>query len=74
MDRIEHWFFTAWPILSPLLCFLLGVICTRWVLVPRFCPECVRRREWTAAMQKESRDKKESDGGKPKSGNSGKTL
>lgn len=82
MDRIEHWFYAAWPILSPVSSFALGAIFTRWALIPRFCPECTRRREWTAQMQKElriqvereSRLQKESNSGKPKSGDPGKAL
>lgn len=59
MNQIERWFTAAWPMASPFFYFVLGGVFTRWILIPRFCPECVRRREWTARMLRESHRKKE---------------
>lgn len=39
--------------IEPAFFFTLGVLLTRWTLTPRFCPTCLRAREWTAKLQKE---------------------
>jgi hypothetical protein len=54
MDRVEHWFYVAWPILSPMFCFLLGSILTRWTLIPRYCPRCQMYLTWNEEKKVEA--------------------
>jgi hypothetical protein len=58
MKAIFEWFAFNWALVMFAVGFLSGGIFTRFLLIPRFCPECVRRREWTAKMVANGRKNK----------------
>jgi hypothetical protein len=55
VDRIEHYFVIAWPVISPIIGFLFGVAITRWILTDRYCPRCKAYREWNEAQKVEAK-------------------
>jgi hypothetical protein len=55
VNRIEHYFIIAWPVVSPIIAFLFGVFLTRWILIDRYCPRCKAYREWNEEQKVEAK-------------------
>jgi hypothetical protein len=55
VDRIEHYFISAWIFAAPIVAFFLGGIYTRWVCTDRYCPRCKAYREWNEDLKREAK-------------------
>lgn len=55
MKEIDNLFLAAWPFISVVISFSLGVGFTRWILTPRYCPRCQMYLAWNEDRKVEAK-------------------
>ena len=54
MIILWHWITEQWPCISSVgaIGFFLGLLTTRYLMAPSYCPRCLRRNEWVNDLKK----------------------
>jgi hypothetical protein len=53
-----HWITEQWPCISSVgaIGFFLGLLTTRYLMAPAYCPRCLRRNEWVNDLKGEKKE------------------